>query len=161
MLATSYRNLARVQQTQQNLVGADHSFQAAQQRLELLVNGAPTNAFYKAGLAFATIDLAEVKMARGAVEKSFARVAEARDILTSAIAQLSLDASDRDNPFLRRMTATMYHSLARSLTSLGAVAAAQQAMEQAHRLSDNPFHPPFGRFPPGFGPPPGCAPPPR
>ena len=160
LLATSYRNLARVQQTRQNLADADRNFQFAKERLELLVTRDPGHAFYKVGLAFAAIDLAEVKMARGAAEKSVAYAAEARDILSSAIARLAADRDDRDNPFLRRVTATMYHSLARSLTSLGDIAAAGQALRQAERFSDNPFRPPFGRFLRGFGPPPKNGPPP-
>ncbi len=74
LLATSYRNLARVQQARQNLADADRNFQFAKERLELLVTRDPAHAFYKVGLAFAAIDLAEIKMARGAAEKSVAYV---------------------------------------------------------------------------------------
>ncbi len=66
LLATSYRNLARVQQSTSNLKGAEENLSLAQEQLLSLATDHPAQPFYEIGLAFTVIELAAVKRRIGA-----------------------------------------------------------------------------------------------
>lgn len=152
LLATSYRNLAHVQQASDDLKGAEESLDRAKERLELLVARSPEKAFHEAALILVLRDLAELKRTRGADEKNQELIAESRRLLDDAIARFSANANRVEDPFRRGVQSGLYESLAETLSLLGEQAGASAAQEEARRLGDNLFHPAFGRFFPGFGP---------
>jgi len=152
LLATSYRNLAHVQQAGDDLKGAEESLDRAKERLELLVARSPEKAFHEAALILVLRDLAELKRTRGADETNQELIVESRKLLDDAIARFSANAGRAGDPFRRGVQSGLYESLAETLSLLGDEAGAAAAQEEARRLGDNLFHPPFGRFFPGFGP---------
>jgi tetratricopeptide (TPR) repeat protein len=140
LLATSHRGLARINRTRGRLADAEQHLELARARLDQLVARHSTNAFYPLTLGQTALDLAEVKRRRGEEERDPARLAESREVLDAAIARL---ANDPNNPFRRRMLATMYESLAATLRAQGDDAAARQAAEESKRLAQSLFRGPF------------------
>ncbi len=159
LLVTSYRNLARVQQSSRDLAGAEANLALAHEHLLSLTTSYPAQPFYEIELALTVINLADVKRMIGDDKQDRARLLAARDALTSELARFADNRPQAADPFRRRITSALYAGLAKTLKSLGEDAGAQAANEQSARLSDDPFRPPFGRFHSGFGPPPGGKPP--
>ena len=153
LLATCYRNLARIQQARGDTMGAEHSLDQAEERLELLVTRGAAKEFHEAALILVLKDLAELKRARGADEDDKAALAQSRDLLRAAIARFSAESERSEDPFRQGILASLYDGLAKTLVLLGDEAGAKSAEEEARKLSDVPFRPPFGRFHPGHRPP--------
>jgi tetratricopeptide (TPR) repeat protein len=153
LLATSYRNLARVQQARGDLKGAEQSLDRARERLEFLVTRSPAKEFHEAALILVSRDLAELKRIRGADEKDEAALAQSRDLLTAAIDRFATKPDRSKDPFRQAILGSLYDGLSKTLRLLGDEAGAESAKAEAGKLSDVPFRPPFGRFRPEFGPP--------
>ena len=153
LLATSYRNLARVQQTRGEVKEAEQNLGRAKERLELLVTRSPAREFHEAALILVSRDLAELKRVRGADEKDDAALAQSRDLLAAAIARFAASSDHPKDPFRQAILRELYDGLSKTLLLLGDEAGAKSAAEEAQRLGDVPFRPPFDRFRPGFDPP--------
>lgn len=151
LLATAHRNLARVQQSNGDLKGAEQSLDLARERLETLVARGPAKEFHEAALIFVLRDLADLKRSRGEKEDDKALLSQARDLLDDAIARFAAASSEQKDPFRRGLQSSLYDSLSKTLALLGDEAGAESAAAQARTLSDAPFRPPFGPFRPRFG----------
>ena len=131
LLATSYRNLARVRYAQKDLVAAQSQLEQAKERLTILAERYPGNAFHKFSLVLTLVDLAEVKRASGEFTKDTRPLEESRVMLETAIARFVHDEEPRDRSFQDRVASTLYLSLSNTLRSLGQVAAANEAAQKA------------------------------
>ncbi len=154
LLVTSYRNLARVQQSKRNLHGAEESLSLAREQLLTLASSHPAQPFYEIELAMVVLDLANVRQRMGEAENDRSRWESVRQLLEAELARVGNDHEQENARFERRITSALYASLEKTLTLLGDTAGAQVARGESERLSDDPFWPPFERFRPGFGPPP-------
>ncbi len=151
LLATAYRNLARVQQSSGDLNGAEQSLDLARERLEALVARGPAKEFHEAALIFVLRDLADLKRSRGEKEDDKALLSQARDLLDNAIGRYAEVSPEQQDPFRRGIQSSLYDSLSKTLALLGDQAGAESAAAKARTLSDAPFRPPFGPFRPRFG----------
>ena len=151
LLATAYRNLARVQQSSGDLNGAEQSLDLARARLEALVARGPAKEFHEAALIFVLRDLADLKRSRGEKEDDKALLSQARDLLDNAIGRYAEVSSEQKDPFRRGIQSSLYDSLSKTLALLGDQAGAESAAAQARTFSDSPFRSPFGPFRPRFG----------
>ncbi len=153
LLAKSYQILANVEQASHDLKGAEENLDLARKGLESLVERSPDKAFHEARLIGVLWELARLKRARGAQEHDTNLIAESRELLDDAIQRFSASTDREEDPFRRRVQSSLYESLSETLSLLGDEAGAAAAREKVEQLGDTPFHHPFGRFRPEFGPP--------
>ncbi len=153
LLATSYRNLAHVQQARGDLKEAEQSLDRARERLEFLVTRCPAKEFHETTLILVSRDLAELKRVRGADENDDAALAESRDLLTAAIARFPAKPDRSQDSFQQGILGSLYDGLSKTLSLLGDDAGAKLARKEAGKLSGSSFRRHFGRFRPGPGPP--------
>jgi tetratricopeptide (TPR) repeat protein len=148
LLATAYRNLAKIQRSRGRLEDAEHHFSLAKEKLEMLVGRYPAHAFYPLTLARTSLGLAEIKLVLGVTEGDPVRLQESRDVLDQALSRLAKDER-RDKPWHRETIAALYRTLASVHRTSGDDAAADEAAQQANDLEE-PLRGPFIRP----GPPP-------
>jgi tetratricopeptide (TPR) repeat protein len=153
LLASSYRNLARLHRRLGKLQQAESELERAEERLASLVTRYPEHEFYPLSLALTSLELAEAICDRGEAEQDSSPWEASRQILERTIARFTSDTS-RDNPFRRRILERLHRSLAVTLRALGDDAAAEEAARKAQEAGRGPFGGPGERFDGRDGPPP-------
>jgi tetratricopeptide (TPR) repeat protein len=145
LLASSYRNLARLHRKLENLEQAEWEYARAEDRLALLVARYPEHEFYPLSLALTSLELAETKRVRGEVEQDPSQIKASQGTLQRAITRFPNDAS-RDNPFRRRILERLYHTLAGVSRVLGDNASAEEAARKAQETGRDFFRGPGEKF---------------
>jgi serine/threonine protein kinase len=145
LLASSYRNLARLHRRLGKLEQAEGELAHAEERLASLVTRYPEHEFYPLSLALTSLELAETARARGEAEQDSSQLETSRAILERTVAGFPSDAS-HDNPFRRRILEKLYRSLAVTSRALGDDAAADEAARKAQEPGRGPFRGPGEKF---------------
>jgi tetratricopeptide (TPR) repeat protein len=148
LLATCYRNLARMQRSRGQFADADENFTLARESLQPLLARHQQNSFYPLNDLVTTIDHVELKRVWAEAGNDPGQLRKARAMLEAALARWADGPRAAAHPLEPWVIVLMYDVLATTLRDLGEDSAAADAASYGRRLRAELFPPALERIRP-------------